>query len=90
MKLSDNIDLILACTFKDNNNHKIERYLLIYAIDEEEEEDDIKYCTVDVLYLEDSEQLRFSNEFWEDFAKVERFEVRYLLDKNINKILYKE
>lgn len=88
MKLTDNIDLIHACTFKDNNNHKIERYLLIYAIDEEE--DDIKYCTVDVLYLEDSEQLRFSDEFWEDFAKAERFEVRYLLDKNINKILYKE
>ena len=87
MKLSDNIDLILACTFKDDNNHKIERYLLIYAIDEE---DEIKCCTLDVLYLENSEQLRFSDEFWEDFTKVERFEVRYLLDKNINKILYKE
>lgn len=87
MNLSDNIDLILACTFKDNNNHKIERYLLIYALDEE---DNIKCCTLDVIYLEDSERLRFSDEFWEDFTKVERFEVRYLLDKNINKILYKE
>lgn len=87
MKLSDNIDLIHACTFKDNDNHKIERYLLLYAIDEE---DNIKYCTLDVIYLEDSERLRFSDEFWEDFAEVERFEVRYLLDKNINKILYKE
>lgn len=87
MKLSDNIDLIHACTFKDNDNHKIERYLLLYALDEE---DNIKYCTLDVIYLEDSERLRFSDEFWEDFAEVERFEVRYLLDKNINKILYKE
>lgn len=87
MKLSDNIELIPACTFKDNNNHKIERYLLIYEL---EEEDDIKYCTLDVIYLEDSERLRFSDEFWEDFTKVEIFEVRYLLDKNINKILYKE
>lgn len=87
MKLSDNIDLIHACTFKDNDNHKIGRYLLLYALDEE---DNIKYCTLDVIYLEDSERLRFSDEFWEDFAEVERFEVRYLLDKNINKILYKE
>lgn len=87
MKLSDSIDLIHACTFKDNDNHKIERYLLLYALDEE---DNIKYCTLDVIYLEDSERLRFSDEFWKDFAEVERFEVRYLLDKNINKILYKE
>ena len=87
MKLSDNIELIPACTFKDDNNHKIERYLLLYALDEE---DNIKYCTHDDIYLEDSERLRFSDEFWEDFAEVERFEVRYLLDKNINKILYKE
>ena len=88
MKLSDNIDLILACTLKDDNNHKIERYLLIYANDDDE--DDIKCCTIDILYLEDSERIKFSDEFWEDFTKVERFEVRYLLDKNINKILYKE
>ena len=87
MKLSDNIDLIHACTFKDNDNHKIERYLLLYALDEE---DNIKCCTVDVLYLEDSEQVTFSDDFWEGFTKAERFEVRYLLDKNINKILYKE
>lgn len=87
MNLSDNIDLILACIFKDDNNHKIERYLLLYALDEE---DNIKCCTLDVIYLEDSERLRFSDEFWEDFTEVERFEVRYLLDKNINKILYKE
>jgi hypothetical protein len=87
VRLSDNIDLILACTLKDDNNHKIERYLLAYSLDEE---DIVKCCTLDVLYLEDSERVTFSDDFWEDFTKVERFEVRYLLDKNINKILYKE
>jgi hypothetical protein len=87
VKLSDNIELIPACTFKDDNNHKIERYLLAYSLDEE---DIVKCCTLDVLYLEDSERVTFSDDFWEDFTKVERFEVRYLLDKNINKILYKE